>query len=184
MTEIPPSRLTAVSLALLSLALLVFAIINYQQRRVYQLPDDGVAWVSSPGGVAAWIVTRGGPADQAGIREGDRLEAINGKPIKDGPEAVQEIFHAGVWSQVTYQLQRKGEEFQTKLVLVPQATNKSLSDYLELVGLLYLGIGTYILFTRWTAPKSLHFYVFCLASFVLYSFFYTGKFNLFDWMIY
>lgn len=184
MTRIPPSRLTAVSLALLSLALLVFAVINYQQRRLYQLPEDGVSWVGSPGGVAAWIVTRGGPADRAGIQEGDKLEAINGKPIKDGPDAVQEIFRAGVWSQVTYQLQRKGEEFQTKLVLVPQGTNKSLSDYLELVGLLYLGIGTYILFRRWTAPKSLHFYVFCLASFVLYSFSYTGKLNLFDWTIY
>ena len=36
----------------------------------------------------------------------------------------------------------------------------------------------------WTAPKSTHFFVFCLASFVLYSFNYTGKFNTFDWTIY
>jgi PAS domain S-box-containing protein len=130
------------------------------------------------------MVTRGGPAERAGIREGDRLEAINGKPIKQGLDAVREIFHAGVSSQATYQLQRKGEEFQTKLVLAPQASSKSLGDYLELVGLLYLFIGTFILFRRWTAPKSLHFYIFCLASFVLYSFSYTGKLNLFDWTIY
>jgi PAS domain S-box-containing protein len=184
MTRIPPSRLTAVSLALLSVALLVFAVINYQQRRLYQLPDDGVSWVDSAGGVTAWIVTPEGPARRAGIREGDRLEAINGKPIKHSPDAVREIFHAGVWSQVTYQLQRNSEEFQTQLVLAPQATSKSLRNYLELVGLLYLLIGTFMLFRRWTAPKALHFYVFCLASFVLYSFSYTGKFNLFDWTIY
>jgi PAS domain S-box-containing protein len=52
------------------------------------------------------------------------------------------------------------------------------------VGLLYLLIGTFILFRRWTARKSGHFYIFCLASFVLYTFAYTGKFNLFDWAIY
>ena len=53
-----------------------------------------------------------------------------------------------------------------------------------MVGLLYLLIGTFILFRRWTARKSLHFYVLCLASFVLYTFTYTGKLNAFDWTIY
>ncbi len=37
---------------------------------------------------------------------------------------------------------------------------------------------------RWTAPKSAHFYLFCLVSFVFYSFHYTGKLNDFDWIIY
>ena len=41
-----------------------------------------------------------------------------------------------------------------------------------------------MLFRRWTAPHATHFYVFCLASFVLYAFQYTGKLNAFDWMIY
>ncbi len=49
---------------------------------------------------------------------------------------------------------------------------------------MYLFIGTFILLRRWTAPKSLHFYVFCLASFVLYTFSYSGKLNSFDWTIY
>ena len=35
-----------------------------------------------------------------------------------------------------------------------------------------------------TAPKSTHFYVFCLISFVLYSFQYTTQFDTFDWIIY
>lgn len=184
MTRIPSFRLTAVSLALLSLAFLVFAVINFQQRNRYQLPDDGVSWVDSSEGVKAWIVVRDGPGERAGIREGDRLQAINGKPIKHATDAVREVFRTGIWSQATYDLLRKGEKFQTQLVLVPQAASKSLGHYLELVGLCYLFIGTYILFRRWTAPKSQHFYILCLASFVLYSFSYTGKLNLFDWTIY
>ncbi len=48
----------------------------------------------------------------------------------------------------------------------------------------YLCMGIYVLFRRWTAPKATHFYVFCLVSFVLYSFRYTGEFDTFDWVIY
>jgi len=54
----------------------------------------------------------------------------------------------------------------------------------RLIALIYLGIGLYILLRRWTAAGSLHFYVFCLVSFILYSFHYTGKLNEFDWTMY
>jgi PAS domain S-box-containing protein len=151
---------------------------------MYQVPDDGVSWIESPQGVTAWIVVRGGPADRAGIREGDQLKAINGQPITTDAEAVQQVYQLGVWSLANYSLTRNGEPFDTSLVLDPQSTAGSVRNYLALVGLLYLLIGTFILFRRWTARKSRHFYIFCLASFVLYTFAYTGKLNLFDWTIY
>ena len=71
---------------------------------------------------------------------------------------------------------------ETQLVLVP--ADRSLNLGLRLIALFYLGIGLYVLLRRWTAPKSTHFYLFCLVSFIFYSFHYTGKFNDFDWMIY
>ena len=184
MTRIPAFRLTTLSLALLSLVLVGFGILNYQQRGLYQVPDDGVSWIETPQGVTAWIVVRGGPADRAGIHEGDQLKAINGQPITTATEAVQQIYQLGVWSLAAYSLTRNGEPFDTSLVLDAQGTAGSVRNYLALVGLLYLLIGTFILFRRWTARKSRHFYVFCLASFVLYTFAYTGKLNLFDWTIY
>ena len=55
-----------------------------------------------------------------------------------------------------------------------------MNQGLRLIALIYLVIGLYVLFRRWTAPKSTHFYIFCLVSFVLYSFHYTGKLNAFD----
>src|SRR5271166_934768 len=184
MTRIPAFRLTTLSLALLSLVLMGFGIFNYQQRGLYQAPDDGVNWIETPQGVTAWIVVRGGPADRAGIREGDQLKAINGQTITTDTEAAQQIYKLGVWSLANYSLTRNGEPFDTSLVLDAQNTAGSVRNYLALVGLLYLLVGTFILFRRWTARKSRHFYVFCLASFVLYTFAYTGKLNLFDWMIY
>ena len=53
-----------------------------------------------------------------------------------------------------------------------------------MIALIYLGIGLYVLLRRWTAVGSTHFYIFCLVSFIFYSFKYTGKFNDFDWTIY
>lgn len=185
MTKAPPYRFTSVSLAILSMTLIAFAVINLQQRVHYRLPDDGVSWLDSVNGVKAWIVTPDGPGDRAGIREGDLLDSIDKKPIHTAADASRQIFADEVWSQATYVLNRNGEKFQTALVLVPQkAAASSVRYYLSLVGLIYLVVGTYILFRRWTAPKSLHFYVFCLASFILYFFAYTGKFNLFDWTVY
>ena len=179
-----PFRFTTVLLALLSLGIAVFSVLNFQQRSRYQLPDDGVSWVDSAEGVTAWIVTHNGPGERAGIREGDRLGAIGGYPVKTTVEAIREVFRSGVWSQVTYDLVRHGKKFQATLVIAPQSNSTSVRHYLELVGLLYLLIGMFILVRRWSAPKSVHFYLFCLTSFVLYTFSYTGKLNLFDWTIY
>ncbi len=68
--------------------------------------------------------------------------------------------------------------------VILDAQDRSFNEGFRLIALVYLGIGLYVLFRRWTAPHSTHFYLFCLASFVLYSFKYTGKFNTFDQIIY
>ena len=52
------------------------------------------------------------------------------------------------------------------------------------IGVIYLAIGIYVLFRRWTAPRATHFYLFCLASFALYSLKYTGKLNGLDWGVF
>jgi len=179
-----PFRVTTVTLALLTLTLVVFSALNYQQRSGYQLPDDGVSWVDSPDGIVAWMVAKDGPGARAGIRERDALISIDGKTLDNAVDATRVIFQSGVWSRVTYELARQGEKFQTAVIISPQTNSESLRYYLLLVGLLYLFIGAFILIRRWTAPKSLHFYFFCLASFVLYTFSYSGKLNLFDWTIY
>jgi two-component system NtrC family sensor kinase len=177
-------RFTTLLLAAASAGLVALAVINFQQRGIYQLPDDGVSWLDTSSGVQAWIVTPGGPGQRAGIREGDLLAAIDGTPIKRATEAERAVFRAGVWSQVPYELDRHGQPFATTVVIVPQRQSKPVGGYLELVGLLYVIIGAFVLVRRWGAPKSLHFYFFCVASFVLYTFHYTGKLNLFDSVVY
>ncbi len=94
----------------------------------------------------------------------------------------RQLYRVGIWSKASYSLQREGVTLEAPLILVP--ADRSLNLGLRLIALVYLGIGVYVLLRRWTAPKSTHFYVFCLVSFVFYSFHYTGKLNEFDWIVY
>jgi PAS domain S-box-containing protein len=184
MTKRTPIRFTTALVTLLSLALVTLAFLNFQQRRRYQQPEDGVSWVDSPEGVVAWIVAKDGPGDRAGIREHDRLLTINGKPVEHAIDAIREVFHSGVWTRALYGLERNGSKYQTEVVIRPQADSNSIRLFLGMVGLLYLLIGAFVLLRRRSAFKSIHFYLFCLCSFVLFTYSYTGKLNLFDWTIY
>jgi two-component system, NtrC family, sensor kinase len=179
-----PYRFLTLLLAIVSVALVIFAFLNFQQRRGYQLPSDGVSWVTTPEGLKAWSVAPHSPGQQAGIVAGDILTSIDGHSVKTTVDATRGIFESGVWSRVTYDLVRGGESFKASVVLTPADSSPGLHGYLEIVGLLYLIIGAFVFLRRWSAAKSLHFYLFCLVSFVLYCFSYTGKLNLFDSSVY
>ncbi len=170
--------------ALLTVGLVALGVLNLQQRNRYQIPEDGVSWVDSTDGVRAWIVSVDGPGYRAGIREGDFLRAVNRVAVTRASDAAREVFRSGVWSRISYDLVRQGERFQITLVTAPESRSNPVRHLLDFVGLLYLAIGAFILLRRWTSRHSLHFYLFCLASYALYSFSYTGKLNAFDWTIY
>ena len=88
-------RLGAVVLALLTLAAIVFAILNFQQRSLYVLPDDGVTWMDSAQGVSAWHVVADSPGAKAGIRQGDIVEAVRGNTIHRAVDVTRVLFHVG-----------------------------------------------------------------------------------------
>ena len=177
-------RFSAVALAILTATSVVFAAINFQKERHFPRPYDGVRWMEAADGtgIEARGVTPGGPGDLAGIKTGDHLLAINDQPIHHDADIQRELFRAGALSRATYDLVRNGVHLEVPNVVLLDSDN-SLNQGLRLIALIYLGIGLYVLFRRWTAPKSTHFYVFCLVSFILYSFHYTGKLNTFDWTV-
>ena len=176
--------LGAVVLALATVAALTFAILNFEQRRMFETADDGVAWLDTDHGVMAWKVAPNSPAAQAGIRAGDQLVAFNDVAMSRAVQVTQRLWRAGIWTQVRYKLARNGEEFETPLVTAPAPKPASIENYLRVVGLLYLFIGIFIFVKRWNAPRAVHFYVFCLFSFIFCSFHYSGKLDTFDWEVY
>jgi len=174
----------AVVLALATLAAMIFAWLNFVQRTQFETPDDGVAWLDTSHGVQAWQVAVNSPAMRAGIRPGDLLIAINGSTVSSQVQVTKRLWRAGLWTQVRYKMVRNGEEFETPLVTAPAEKPASIENYLRVVGLLYLFIGMFIFVRRWNAPRAVHFYVFCLVSFIFYSFHYSGKLDTFDYEVY
>ena len=113
-------RLGAVSLALLTLAAMVFAVLNFQQRSRFIVPDDGVTWMDSASGVMAWHVAPGTPGDRAGIKQGDYVESLRGTKIHRATDVTKLLWRAGPWTEVRYGIRRDGESFQVPLVTAPQ----------------------------------------------------------------
>jgi len=175
-------RFTAVVLGLLTLAAVVFAGYNYRVEQQYAIPNDGVRWLERKGRLVADGLEANGPAASAGIRQGDSVVGVNGRKVETLAGLTHQLYNSGVWSKATYSLVRNGVTLDVQVVLAPP--DRSLNTWLRLIALIYLGIGLYVLLRRWTAPGSTHFYLFSLVSFIFYSFFYTGKFNPFDWIIY
>jgi two-component system NtrC family sensor kinase len=176
--------LGAVVLALATLVAVIFAILNFDQRSRFESPDDGVAWRDTDHGIEAWKVTPGGPAWRAGIRQGDRLVEIAGQPPNGALQVTKRVWRSGLWSQLRYKVERGGEAFETPVMISPAEKPLTAENYLRVVGLIYLFIGIFIFIRRWNAPRAVHFYVFCLVSFILYSFHYSGKLDNFDYEVY
>jgi two-component system NtrC family sensor kinase len=175
-------RFVAVLLFLLTVAAVLFAGFNFNAELKTAVPEDGVWWIENHGQLMADRLDPNGPGAKGGIKPGDQLVSINDQEVRDISGLERQLYRTGIWSKATYSLLRNAVPLDSSVILVP--AERSLNYWLRLIALIYLGIGLYVLLRRWTAPGSTHFYIFCLVSFIAYSFKYTGKLNDFDWTIY
>src|SRR5260370_4080957 len=191
MKNVFQTRILAVVLAVATLAVCVFAALNVHQEGGFNVPTDGAWLLEAPGGLRFERVPEDSPAQRAGVRPGDILQAINDRPTPRTAPYVQETFRSGIWAHANYSILRPnpqstnlndGAKLDIQVILEPK--DRSINQAMRFIALVYLCIGIYVLFRRWTAPKSTHFYIFCLVSFVLYAFKYTGKLDLLDQIVY
>jgi signal transduction histidine kinase len=191
------AQLVGALVVILTATAVICASINYQQQERHRLPEDGAVWQDVPGSsstpgtyeVVAIHIAPGGPAEQAGIHVGDRLLRIGGRLNPHGVEVRQStdvariLERIGTWGSANYYLLREGVEIPAKVIVSDGNRDRALY-YQYFVGSAWLAIGLFLYFRHNRAPKSLHFYLLCLASFVLHTFHYTGKLNNFDTAIY
>ena len=191
MKDAAQTRILAIVLALATVAGCVLAAMNFEREGGFDVPTDGILWTEASGGLRAERVPPDSPGQRAGVRAGDILVGINDRPTSRMAPFVREMFRSGIWAHATYSILRPAPhasdlngaaKLDIQVILEP--TDRSINHGLRFIALVYLCIGIYVLFRRWTAPKSTHFYIFCLVSFVLYSFKYTTRFDTFDWIIY
>ena len=176
-------RSVAVLLFLLTVAAVVFAGFNFNAEWKFLVPDDGVWWVEHGGRLTADRVDPERPRRQGrASRRATNWFPSTARTFRACRGWSASSTATGVWSKASYSLLRQSVPLDSSVILVP--AERSLNNWLRLIALIYLGIGLYVLLRRWTAPGSTHFYIFCLVSFIAYSFKYTGKLNDFDWTIY
>ncbi len=163
---------------------LVIAAVHQLGGRDHHLPDDGVFWIESPLGLLAREVRPDSPATRAGIRPGDLLLGINQRPVENAIEITQELHETGIGSPAGYLIVREGVPLQLELTVGAEPSPRALKSFLQLIGGLYLLLGVFVLWRRPWAARSAHFYLYCLASFVLFAFSFTGQLNTLDWTVY
>ena len=182
-------QLVGALLVILAVAAVVAAVINLQQQSKFHLPDDGITWLDQGQGedrnsaVVAVYIAPGSPGEKAGIHVNDRLVSIAGLTIERALDVTAVLARLGAWKKVEYQVLHQGIEVPTN-VIIGEAERDSTLFYQYAVGAVYLAIGLFVYFRRGSAPRSLHFFVLCLVSFILYTFHYSGKLNNFDKVVY
>lgn len=178
-------------------AAVVVGGLNLQARlRSPHIPSDGVIWADSSQGVKAEIVDPSGPAARAGVRRGDLLIGIS----LDGGRNFDEITRAsdvqiyldtaGVHHPVSYLVERRnayGDASRWAADLIelhvkPQRLWRGL--YLGAIGLVYLIIGLYVLIRQGRSPYTRHFYVICLAAFIVHFYSFTEQLDRLDWIVF
>jgi PAS domain S-box-containing protein len=99
-------------------------------------------------------------------------------PVVRSADLERALYRTGSYFQIYYRITRAnistGKSAELNFEVIPEPADRNLAMGLRLIGLVYLAIGIYVLFRRWTAPRATHFYLFCLVSFALYALKYTG----------
>jgi len=124
------------------------------------------------------------PPQSTDIEAKGLLPKANYAPITRVADLERVLYRTQIYGKASYAITRGGIPLDTPVVVIPEPLDRSLAMGLRVIGLIYLAIGIYVLFRRWTAPRATHFYLFCLVSFALYALKYTGRFGTLDWTVF
>ncbi len=180
------NRLQATLLGVITAGLVLLAVLNFRQESHFQQPFDGVWWMEAPNGAGleATKVLPNSPGMRAGIHLHDLLTGVNGNAVVHLSDLDRELYRTGVYTKAEYSITRDGIQLDDPVVVIPEPPDRSVQLALRLIGLIYLAIGLYVLFRRWTAPHAMHFYLFCLVSFALNALKFTGEWDWLDKIVF
>jgi len=183
------SQVTGWVRSLLSLTfvatLLGLGLSNVALRATWNEVEDGILWVTGPDGVTAADVAPDGPGTESGIRAGDVLLAIDGRPVQR-PADVVATLHAGQnGTRLNYTVVRLGAREVRQVRLAPlYRGNTPLYYVLAAVGIFTLIVGAAVRFRRPGDEATLHFFWVCLAFFGAFTFSFNGRLDRLDWVFY
>jgi two-component system, NtrC family, sensor kinase len=173
-----------VAIAILSCVLIIVGLLNVRDRASWIEVSDGVSWIQSGDTLKAKAVDPGGPGDRSGICIGDRLLSVDNLAISNLLQYYDLIDHSKPGSSVICRLSGPAG-FRTATIQLAFHVAFAAKDGIKtLLAFLYLGIGVFILIRGSLSPPTFHFYLICLASFVVWLFSATTRFSALDWWVY
>ena len=181
-----PVPFKVVATVFLTGILVLIGVLNLQDRSEWTDPWDGVLWLETHEGLKASAVADAAAGGKAGLRRGDRLVSINGKPVTNLAEYSAILDRLGVEANATYVVKSSGTD-QAREVPVDIGAKPMLTsrDALRVIlAFLHLGIGLFVILRGPALPRSFHFYLICLAAFVVYLYSYTPNWGGLDQTVY
>jgi two-component system NtrC family sensor kinase len=167
-------------------ALLVcLAAVNILLRAGWREVEDGVLWGMRAGDVVAQEIAPQSPAAAAGIRAGDVLLAIDGRPVESVNDVLAALHAGRDGQQLTYTMLRlRGQELrQVALAPIPDG-DRVLYFMLAAVGIFTMFVGASVRLRRPTDPSTLHFYWLSAAFFGALAFSFSGRLDALDRFFY
>jgi two-component system, NtrC family, sensor kinase len=167
---------------------LLIALANWHQRGQEVQATDGVLWSESGVGLIATDVRPDSAGSTAGLRPGDVLLGVDaGSPAKlitNLQEYSDQLESVRPGSDLFYSIAREGTPLRLRLTLREESNGSFLAVVLAAVGLFYLLLGAWVLWRRLDNSRSVIFVLYCISSFVMFAFSYSGRFDALDWTVY
>ena len=146
--------------------------------------EDAVRWQEQAGSITAKEVLEG-PGKRAGLRPGDVLEAIDGKPITSEQDVIDALHRAAKGDLLTYTVVRVNDSSIVPIAVQPLPTVSRLGYFLlAAVGVFTLLVGTAVRLRRPGNQATLHFFWLTVAFFGVFSLSFTGRLDRLDWVFY
>jgi two-component system NtrC family sensor kinase len=180
-----PAPVQAAVGVLVVAVLLALGASNIAIKARWHEVEDGVLWKAQPEGVVAAEVAEHSPAQAAGVRVGDILQAINSQPI-DAPGDVIPFFAKGRGdTPLTYTVLRlkTPQLVDLRLGLIPQG-NLPLYFVLASIGIFGLLVAASVRLRRPGDPATLHFFCLAVAFFGTFTLSPLLRFDPLDWVFY
>src|SRR5205085_12207194 len=187
--------------------LVVIGILNLRDRLgPNTVPTDGMTWDQTESGLRAKSITADSPLAWR-VKKCDLLRAVyfvnkrslgeSARPLEYAEvtrleELQRYLDRQGVGNDARYAIEHNDPILQSiykmegpslfdvdfQVAAAPQYLERGL--YLAFIGLVYLGIGLFVLFRQNRAELTYHFYVWSLLSFIVYFYSSTLEFTALD----
>ncbi len=168
----------------LSAFLFSWGALYFHSQVTQVLPETGVEWVDTSRGVIADTVIPRTSAWKAGLRPGDRLLSVDGRPMVSALEAEDAPYLVPRGSGLALVVDRNGEEAELFVRPVWAGGGEPVYYYLAIVALTFLIVGLVVWLRAARARAALPFALLCQAMFLLLVMKRTGQGGLIDWSAY